>query len=440
MSGRLTISLIAVIAAIGAGQARAQGPMSGNVVNYGYQPYGPASGYSPYGTPSPVYDELVPGNSQNDYYGDPMLDLTILDIVEDVWCQVDYLNYNIKRPGDTLLGAPLANVPNPRDPFFVTLPNNFVGTARVSDVSSVRFDNLNGLRARIGVPFRYFSIEAAAWGLEENSNYNEATDIPRTAPQNFQSDLDFVGTSLLTDGSIGGRVILYDAAFNYTYHTSMWAAESNLYWNLRNPREGLRIQPLLGARFEHYEEQLRQSGTLDNSSGAFGLDILGNPIIIDPVTNEIRSDAANNRYLVQTGFRTEWADPYFTVGFEPKIGIGGNRIENRVGTSNLRDTPTDPDIPPVLPAVDDGVTQNSIQYDRFAATVDVGVYAKWHVNTWLDLNVGYNFMWMANISRADRSIDYNDLGILNPPAIAPKPDTTDIWVQGISVGGTITLP
>ncbi len=152
--------------------------MSGNVVNYGYQPYGPASGYSPYGTPSPVYDELVPGNSQNDYYGDPMLDLTILDIVEDVWCQVDYLNYNIKRPGDTLLGAPLANVPNPRDPFFVTLPNNFVGTARVGrQLGAIRQSQRPS--ARIGVPFRYFSIEAAAWGLEENSNYNEATDIPR---------------------------------------------------------------------------------------------------------------------------------------------------------------------------------------------------------------------------------------------------------------------
>lgn len=454
MSGRLTLSLLAVIAVWGSGHARAQGPASGDVVTaqgwqsqqstvdpagFGYHPYGHSNG-GYIGPASPVYEELVPGPAQNTYYGDPMLDLTILDVVEDVWCDLEYLNYHIERPGDTLLGAPLANIPDPREPFFVTLPNNFVGIARVSDVDNVRFDNLNGLRARLGIPFKYFSIEGAIWGLEQDSNYSEARDIPPNAPQNFQSDLDFVGTSLLTDGAIGGRVILYDGAFNFTYKTSMWAAESNVYLNLLNPRQGLRFHPLLGARYEHYEERLRQSGTLDNSSGAFGLDVLGNPIIIDPVTNEIRSDVWNDRYEVQTGFRTEWADEYFTIGVEPKIGLGGNWIDARVSTMDLRDTPTDPDIPPVLPAVDDGATLDQRSYERFAATLDVGVYAKWHVNSWLDLKVGYNFYWMSDIARADRSIYYNDLGILNPPAVGVKEDTTEIWVQGISVGGTISLP
>ncbi len=450
MSGRLTLSLMAVIAALGAGPARAQDHAPGNVTTaQGWQSgpeyveqagFGQHGQYYDGGPPSPIYTELVPDHTNYDHYSDPMFDLAVADVFEGIWCELEYLNYAIKAPGDTLLGAELSLVPNPRDPFFVTLPNNFVGIARVEDDSTVNFNNMSGIRTRIGIPFKYFSLEGVFWGLSESTDFFTENQIPPNAPQNFQSNLDFIGTSLLTDGQPGGRVILYDGSFEFTYRSQIWAAESNLYLNVLNPQTGLRIHPLIGARFEQYDENLVQRGMLNNSSGAFGLDLLGNPIIIDPVENEIRAGVENSRFMGQAGLRLEFVDDYFTLGVEPKFGLGGSNIDAHVYTNNLRDTPTDPDIPPVLPAVDDGETFDTITYGEFSATFDCTTYAKWHVCDWFDLKVGYNFLWMANVSRADDSIFYNDLGILNPPAVVAQKSTNDIWIQGLSVGGTLTWP
>jgi hypothetical protein len=253
MSGRLTLSLMAVIAALGAGPARAQDHAPGTVINaQGWQSgseyvdqagFGHHGQYYDGGPPSPIYDELVPGHSQREHYSDPMFDLALADAFEGIWCEVEYLNYAVKAPGDSLLGAPLALVPNPRDPFFVTLPNNFVGIAIVEDTSTVNFNNLNGIRTRIGVPFKYFSLESVFWGLSESTDFESSTEIPPNAPQNFQDNIDFVATSLLTDGQLGGRVILYDGSFEFIYRTQMWAAESSVYLNVLNPRTGLRIHP-----------------------------------------------------------------------------------------------------------------------------------------------------------------------------------------------------
>jgi hypothetical protein len=122
-----------------------------------------------------------------------------------------------------------------------------------------------------------------------------------------------------------------------------------------------------------------------------------------------------------------------TLGVEPKVGLGVNHYEASVQTVDLRDSP----FPPV---VDDGVTVSRLSKDNASATFDLQTYATVHVNHWLNLRVGWTYTWMGEIARANDVIFYNDRGIGNPPAIATRAKSRNLWLSTFTVGGEIVLP
>ena len=106
--------------------------------NAGYQPSYLDPGYE---------DELLPGDRSPWARFDQQLALTFKDVVADSWIRTEYLNASFQRPGNTLLGAPLVNVPNPRQPFAVSAgavvdPFN---RAIVQDTSPLELHAQNGV-------------------------------------------------------------------------------------------------------------------------------------------------------------------------------------------------------------------------------------------------------------------------------------------------------
>jgi len=186
--------------------------------------------------------------------------------------------------------------------------------------------------------------------------------------------------------------------------------------------------PVFGFRYVNYDESLNQRGVYDNSSGL-------NPggILIDPIVHRINSDTGNHLYALQTGWRSEFKHQFFTLGAEPKVGVGVNNIHSRVRTIDLRDSP----YPPV---VDDGSTQSNATRNLLSPYFDFGVYGKIHLSQSLHVRVGWNYSLFSNMSRADNNIFYNDNGIANPPAVGARVSYENIVITTFSVGGEYILP
>lgn len=419
MLGRVHHCLWVACLVLGVTNAHGQSLPSG-----AYGPYGPAPAPGEYVDPY-IVQELLPPDRGLWWDVDQRLNQAIQDTSHGMWFRLEWLSTNVDAPGHTLLGASLASVPDPREPFVVLLPGGAIATAAVLDTSSVDFDNINGIRGTWGIPLSFGHIETSAWGTENSTSVIRTDLLPATDPL---QDVDVIATSLFTNGLPGSTVVLYDGSFGAKYSTEIFSAETNLYYNYQAPRLGLRIQPLVGFRFVDYDEALLQVGSYDNSSGL-------NPggVLADPIVRRIESVVDNDVYGLQTGFRTEFVHQLVTLGIEPKVALGYNHYEARVSTNNLRTSPYDP-------IVTDGLTESTETQNLLAPYADFAMYAKVHVNESLHIRVGWNYTMFTNMSRADDNIYYNDLGTANPPAVRARAEEEALGVGTFSLGGEYILP
>jgi hypothetical protein len=386
--------------------------------------YGPAPSPNTYVDPN-IVSELLPPDRGLWWDVDYRLNQAVQDTSHGMWFRLEWLSTNIDAPGNTLLGARLATIPDPRQPFDVILPNGATTTAQVLDTSSIDFDNINGIRGTWGVPLQFGTVETMVWGTENSTSRVNTSLLPATDPTQLT---EVIATSLLTNGVPGSSLLIYDQSFKAFYSTEIFSAESNLYYNWRNPQLGLRILPVAGFRFVDYDEALVQRGVYDNSSGL-------NPggVLIDPIVHQIESDVDNDLYALQAGVRTEFVHQRFTLGCEPKVALGLNHYEATVSTFDLRDSPYDP-------IVDDGITKNVESQNILAPYFDLSLFAKVHLSQSFHLRVAWNYTMFTNMSRADDNIFYNDNGIANPPAITARGEEEFLGVSTFSVGGELILP
>lgn len=427
---RLAWVLAALAAFVMQRPAAAQSPNP----NYSYLPYSTAHPYAPM-TPQPAphpNPELLPGDLGWLYDFDSPVDLVIRETLRGAFMRVEYLNWDIEHPGNNLLGAPILGVDDPRDPFLVQTANNTIGVAESLSTHSVDFQSINGIRGTLGLPFRYGSLEGSIWGLEQG--FHQIEDKPFLRDNNVLTPR-FVAVGLLSAGQPGTRVLLFDRSFQADYRASAWGSDVNLYYAAKNPRLGLGLQPLAGFRYMNYDESLSMRGVFDNSSGAF--DTFG--VLADPFTSTIRSAVNNNVYSLQVGFKADFKHQFFTLGFEPKLAFGANDYSTRVSTNDLRSF-DDPTLDPGPNDIDDPATNSVTGRTVFSPTVDLGFSAKVHLTNWMHLRAGYNVIWTGNLARADRAIEYNDNGNINPPAVIARQSTDSILIQGLSVGAEILLP
>ncbi|MFG0332594.1 MAG: hypothetical protein ACF8TS_04450, partial [Maioricimonas sp. JB049] len=204
MEGRFRLCLVLVTAILagqtgqaqvapGVGYAPAPGgwpaqPQGSSVQQAGWHPhphghaYHPPGGYS--GAAAPTVTELLPPDRGFFYDYDSAFDKSLKETIRNSWFRLEYMLVSIDNPGNTSIGSRLANVPNVREPFVVSLPPPGPGmpaplsVARVHDFRSVDLDAINGIRGVFGVPFNGGDFEARFWGTEQHTARTTTTDVP----------------------------------------------------------------------------------------------------------------------------------------------------------------------------------------------------------------------------------------------------------------------
>ena len=391
----------------------AYGPPVGDYSHVGMPPGGPPSYVNPQGIQFSDSNGIAIGQLPEDRgwgYQDTAADRLLKDVVRDSWIRIEYLNWTFERPGDTLLGAPVQNIDNPRNPFDVFAGGVLIGQARVPDTNDIRLTNVNGIRGTLGIPTTMGDFEANFFGFENAKHLSVADDLPSPSPPDLGN---FVATSTLVNGAVGDNLFLYDSSFQTDWQTRIWGTEANFIINPDMEGEGLHIRPMGGFRYINIRENMNQVGVFDG----FGT--------IAPLTSTIESRTDNNIYGPQIGIRTELVHRWFTLAVEPKLMLGMNTYQDSVKTVSLR-------------SFADPTVETTASDTDIAAGAELGLNARIRLSDNVNLTVGYNLLWFGNMQRPHEIIRYNDNGPLpNPPDVVTNPNRGDIVLQGLSVGGEI---
>ena len=395
----------------------------------------------------PVIHERMLSQDRGWGYRDTHLDRILDSVVRNSWIRLDYLLFETRRPGDHILGADDPMVENERFPFNVSAGGTVIGQATVPAIDNISLKNINGMRGTVGLMLNEGSLEANVWGLKENSakmvmNGLGAQGFGTTAAGGPPPDPVFAATTVNKFGEpLGGEAFLYDHSFGARYVQDVWGTGINYIRNDANVGEGFRMMPMLGFRYLEVNEGLFQTGVFNggfdgvvdfgedlNSNGVMdvGEDINNDGLLDLGLVSVINSRVNNEIFAPQIGMRFQLQHRWFTLGFEPKVAIGGNRYQMEVETDQLR-------------SFGDPLTKSSSSGWKEAMIMDFRFYLKLFPSEDIEFFLSYDITVAQNVSRAHDNVYYNDNGQSEPPAIGVDPGFERVWWQGLVLGGQIWL-
>jgi hypothetical protein len=336
----------------------------------------------------------------------------------DGWfLRTEYLNYTIKKPGNELLGAPVAGVADPTKPFLAFLPGTGVpiGLATVPSTAGMNLGSMNGVQVTAGVSFiDDGSVEIGAFflGRKETGFTLAPLGAPVFIPVGFFSFITVptvVATSTLSNGSVSDHLLLYDTSYSAVFQSQLWGAEANYLYDY-DAVGMLQLRPLIGARYLNLTERLTQTGVFQG------------PLAAPPIVSTIDAHTANNLYGFQLGFRTEVVTKYLELGLTPKILLLGNTMNVNTFTNHLRSNA-------------DPVIASSNITSTFSFGSEVGTFATINLTPNFSIRGGYNLIWLNRVTRPHKDVYYNDNGDAAAPAIISRTIFSDIIITGFTVGG-----
>ena len=368
-------------------------------------------GYGPACPPGPAYHR-PDGSHLVDpdifYDNDSRIDLVIRETLRRSWMRVEYLHWNIKDPGNHLLGAEMATL-DPREQFPAfnpgNIPRNFVN-AFVPDTGDVQFDALPGMRLTVGAPTEWGGFEADIWAIMNASTTLDFDPV-------FDTTTGFTvipAVTLTVNGAPSDtQMVLFDNGYEAELRSGMWGAQGNWIANPVTPQNTLALSPVVGIRYVKFDEELRISGS-DIGSAT-------NP--------QITSKANNNLVGPQVGLRASLESKWLSLGIEPKVMFGINRHQDSVRTSQIFD-------------VANPNTLSTNEDTDFAPAFNLPGFAKLHLSENFSLFAGYELLWLSNVSRSTEHVVYDSPPIpTDPGQIRVKKHREPIYAHGFMVGGEL---
>ncbi|MCA9089928.1 MAG: BBP7 family outer membrane beta-barrel protein [Planctomycetaceae bacterium] len=379
------------------------------------------------------------------------------------WIHADYLLWDIQGPGDTLIGAPMAST-DPRSAFsafdpiggarlddqglpIAAIDANFGGTylrnsnslivgipndnrAAFQLANGASHDNLNGARLSGGIPLYDGVLEAEVWALQDSGNpisfpsYTVTTNATTLIP----------AITLLEDGLPSDTaMILFSEGMTVQLNANMWGTEGNWVFRPSTPanHHHLQIFPMLGFRYMRMQEEMLIAGA----------DIADPVNLPNTVLNHrINSVMGNRLFGPQAGLRFLLESRFLTLGFEPKVALTVNRVNQDVSTQEIYNTTSGGfDINGnATPA--EAPRSETDQFTRFSPTLDLSCYAKWNITENFSVNVGYDFMLTGSVYRAYDNVAYESADPTGAPAIGIDRSRSSMYVHGLMIGGQWLLP
>lgn len=426
MTGRSVcgaIALLLMLSSLTVAQGPMMAPGAGYATAWQPQPYAPDY-YGP--VPStlgmtPVTPPYISGpanyawdNTSGDrgfFYEDSPVDEYLKDLATGSFLRFEYMNWTFRDPGGELMGSGVAAVPRPHEPFDVTVGGQLVGEARVATTDYSTLDDINGLRATLGVRLFGGTLEGSIFSFENKSDFLLIDDLGDDPGQDPLIPVQYIATSTLTNGALGTNLLLYDESFQSRFSSDLWSSDINFVFDSYLPDEGFLLRPSIGFRYVDFDEQLLQIGSFNQ---------LG--FLVPSLVSTITSNTENRVFVPQIGLRAELTSRWLTVGVEPRIGMGVNVYETNVITERLR-SQGDPTI---------NTTESG---EEFTVSGEVTVFGRIHVSPRFSVVVSYQAMFVDNVARPHTSIFYNDNGQGQPAAVVTRPAFDLMSFQGINVGG-----
>ncbi len=389
-------------------------PGAENVPGFNYPNPGRIDGNQQYGPgPDRLITERIPSENGG-FYEDTPVDRFLKNVAKSTWIRLEYMQFTFDDPGHTVLGSRVAGEVDPTRPFRATVSDQ-PATVRVPTTSALHFKDIQGLRGTIGLPTSIGSFEASFLAFDR-AHANEKQIVPPpgdltgASPVLNPSAQIQIATSTLVNGQLGTNLFLYDTSFQIFQNSQFFGAEAN--WIGKSPYEdGLVVAPMAGFRYIDFHERLFQRGEFSQ---------LGT--LDPPLFSEINSDANNRVFAPQIGMRFEFVQPRYTLGVEPKVGLGVNIYDADVSTVRLR-------------SFGDPRVSTSKSGAHLATVGDLSMYGKFHVHDNFSLKVSYQIMVAGGMSRPANNILYNDNGPSQPAAIVVDPSFRSMFWQGFTVGG-----
>lgn len=347
-------------------------------------------------------------------YNSP-IDNSIKGLFQNSKLRLDYLHWSLKGPDNVLLSAPILGVSDPTQPTAVF--DRETGISRGRGVA-LRFTDrsmdTNGMRGVLEFELPEGSLEWNVWGIFKNESSVPTRSIYALSNNSIPVDDLVVVVNFNKDGELASNTNVFDVDYRVDMKTEMVGTGVNYVLDPYLPGEGFHMQPLFGFRMISLREAMNQVG-VDSGGGLTGTDTAR--------TATIYSKTENRVFGPSIGARAEYKGKRFSIGAEPKFTFGFNRNTNQVATDQLFKS-TDPRIV--------SVDKNN----EFSPTFQISLYAKLNVNEHLRCFIGYDYLFVGQISRAFNVIDYNESSSASNPASGTKvrDDNSDFSTDGITAG------
>ncbi|MFK7777596.1 MAG: BBP7 family outer membrane beta-barrel protein [Gimesia sp.] len=340
---------------------------------------------------------------------------SIKNIFQTSKLRLDYLHWSIEGPDNVLLSAPILGVPDPTQPTAVF--DRETGIARGNGVAlqfTDRSMDTNGMRGTLEFALPDGSLEWNVWGTFKNESALPTRSIYELSNNSDPTDDLVVIVNFNKDGALASNTNVFDVSYSVEMKTEMVGTGINYVLDPYLPGDGFHLQPLFGFRFISLRETMNQIG-VDSGGGLTGTDTARTATIFSKVENRV--------FGPSIGARAEYKNSRFSIGAEPKFTFGFNRNTNQVTTDQLFKS-TDP---------------RNVSVDKnneFSPTFQISIYAKVNVNEHLRCFIGYDYLFIGQISRAFNIIDYNESDDSTNPAAGTKvrEQNADFSTDGITAG------
>ena len=349
------------------------------------------------------------------------------DTFTGAWFRLEYLDWDIRKPKDTVMSETIPGITKPQK-FF---PGQDLATnTPINNIRTPNFDDLGlmnnqGIRGTFGLPLGDGDFEASVYYLQKN---NQLVSYPEVFRQNIPNTLvptHAIGIGVLINGNPqvdnpfnDPSAVTFNTDFNYRYETFYMGAEASYLHAPNNAGPGLQIRPLFGLRYLQ----------LDESFAAHGVNVFQTVDPNDPnnltTRNAFWESAVDNNILgPQIGFQSEFVTQYFTLGIKPKAALGFNRINYQVKSSQfIRNT--------------DPQTFDEDQRNQVSPILDLSAYGKIPITEHIHFFCSYQTMWVGRVSRPSDTIRYNVQTVngVFTPDLQVRQELTDMFIQGITAG------
>lgn len=367
---------------------------------------------------APIVDHYV---GQKPQVWDPQqpIEKLLTDVTQRSWLRVDYLHWNLGRPGSLNIGAPVLNETDPLV-VFDNITGTSAGEAIIPNMGNMALDDSSGIRGTWGLDLANADFELEFFGTEQNHDGFAITNIAAGRDAGAErvgtSAKPNVVTPLLTSGSpqdaATANYLIYDSSFQTTLTSQIWGAEATLLTKPYLPGPGVSLQWLGGFRYVVHEGEFRNRG-VSNGGG----------LLADTVTT-FGGTTTNNIYGPEAGFRLQAENKWFTFSATPRIAFALNDYTAITSAAPLGQPET----------------ISSGSDIEFTPIVQVSFTGEIHLTPNFSLFGGYDFMWIYRMTQPYDNIVYDsEPGLAGgfTPNIYQDIDLESFYARGLSFGAVL---